>query len=161
MIAARDGKRRLGVVVAGLVLAGALAVATIAPSVATQAATQAAASPRGTGPAEGVDARIAALHKQLAITPAQEPAFQSYAEIMRDNARAMAAMFADRAAHPDYTAPGILHWHAELTTAHADGLNKLLPAFDALYGALTDPQKQAADAAFEPLRVRRAPRKAG
>jgi hypothetical protein len=112
------------------------------------------------GSAAAVEGRIADLHKKLAITPDQEPRFKAYADVMRANAQAMEALFQQRAQNRDMTAPGMLHWHAQLTTAHADALNKLLPPFDALYDGLTATQKKAADATFQALRQGRPPRKA-
>ncbi|HTP81526.1 MAG TPA: Spy/CpxP family protein refolding chaperone [Alphaproteobacteria bacterium] len=111
-----------------------------------------AAPPAQRGPAEHVEARIADLHKKLHITTDQEPQFKAFADVMRDNAHSMEELFHQRAQNRDRTATGQLHWYAQLTTAHADGLNKLLPAFDALYQSLSDKQKKAADAAFVPLR---------
>lgn len=113
------------------------------------------------GPAAHVDARIADLHKRLHITAAQEPQFKAFAEVMRANAAAMEELFRERAQHRDRTATGQLHWYAQLTTAHAEAINRLLPVFDALYASLSDKQKKAADAAFAPLRQGRPPHKRG
>ena len=157
MRTSRSCGRRLAAVAASLVLLASLAAAAQSPPGPKSAAATATAR----GPAAHVETRIADLHKKLAITPEQEPAFKTYADVMRANAQAMEEMFRDRAQHRDTTAPGVLHWYAEITTAHADGLNRLLPAFDALYGELSDKQKKAADAVFGPLRQGRPPRRAG
>jgi len=159
MRTSRRRGRRLAAVAASCVLLASLAAAAQSPAAPKPAAAPAMAPAEG--PAAHVEGRIADLHKKLAITPAQEAAFKSFADVMRANAQAMEEMFRDRAQHRDASAPGILHWYAELTTAHADGLNRLLPAFDALYGDLSDAQKKAADAAFAPLRQGRPPHKAG
>jgi len=113
------------------------------------------------GPAARVDARIADLHKRLRISTGQEPQFTAFADVMRANAQTMEQLFQQRAQNRDRTAPGQLHWYAQLTTAHAEAINKLLPAFDALYASLSDQQKKAADAAFVPLRQGRSPHKRG
>jgi len=152
---------------AGLALLLAMATSAVAARAdegAAAAPRQLAQAPReadGGGSTRHVEARIADLHKKLAITPEQEAPFNAYAELMRANAQTMAALFRQRAENRDLSAPGILRWYAQLTTAHADGLNKLLPAFDALYAVLSDKQKKAADAAFVPLRQGRRPRRAG
>ena len=159
MRTSRSRGRRLAAAATSFVLLASLAAAAQSTAQPKPAAAPAAEPARG--PAVHVEARITDLHKKLAITPAQEAAFKVYADIMRANAQAMEEMFRDRALHRDTTAPGVVHWYAELTTAHADGLNRLLPAFDALYGELSDQQKKAADAAFAPLRQGRPPRKAG
>ncbi len=113
------------------------------------------------GPAARVETRISDLRKKLHVTPAQEVQFDAFADVMRTNAQSMQDLFRQRAQHRDRTAAGQLHWYAQLATAHAEGMNKLLPVFDTLYQSLTEEQKKAADAAFEPLRQARPPRKAG
>jgi hypothetical protein len=112
------------------------------------------------GPAARVEVRISDLHKKLHITPAQEPQFNAFADVMRTNAQSMQDLFQQRAQNRDRTATGMLHWYAQLTTAHADALNKLVPVFDTLYQSLSTEQKKAADAAFQPLRQARPPRNA-
>lgn len=145
-----------------VLLAAAAPVAASAADAGTSpppAASAQPASPRG--PAALVEARIADLHKKLHITPGQEAQFTAFADVMRANARSMQDLFQDRASHRDRTAPGMLHWYARLTTAHADALNKLVPPFDALYQSLSTSQKKAADAAFQQLRQERPARKSG
>lgn len=147
---------------AGALSAHAADVRTIPVSEqVAQAAPGAAAPTARRGPAATVERRIADLHKKLHLTPAQEPQFQAFADVMRANAQAMQALFEARAQHRDRTAPGMLHWYAQLTAAHADALNKLAPAFDTLYQNLSPEQKKDADAAFQPLRQERPRQKAG
>lgn len=111
------------------------------------------------GPVARVEARISELHEQLHITPAQEPQFKAYADVMRSNAQAMQALFQQRAQSTDnMTAVTTLRWYAQLTAAHADALSKLIPVFETLYQRMSDGQKKAADAVFEELRQRRPPR---
>jgi periplasmic protein CpxP/Spy len=132
--------------------------ATSAPPAAPSAAPPAA---KARGPVALVERRISDLHKRLHITSAQEPKFGAFADVMRANARTMDDLFKERAQHRDRSAPGMLHWYARLTTAHADGLNKLVPAFDDLYQDLSPAQKKAADSAFQALRQGRPARKSG
>ncbi len=113
------------------------------------------------GPAARVETRISDLRKKMHITPAQEAKFDAFADVMRANAQMMQDLFRQRAEHRDRTAAGQLHWYAQLATAHAAAMNKLVPVFDTLYQSLTDEQKKAADAAFAALRQGRPPRKAG
>jgi periplasmic protein CpxP/Spy len=113
------------------------------------------------GPAVLVEARISELHEQLHITPAQESLFRAYADVMRDNAQAMHALFQQRAQDTDTSAVSRLRWYAQLTAAHAEAVGKLVPVFEALYQSMSDKQKKAADAVFQQLRQRRAPRRAG
>jgi periplasmic protein CpxP/Spy len=115
-------------------------------------------SSRNPGLVAGVEAQISALEKKLKITSAQKPQFDAYAEIMRANARSMDELFQQRAQHRDRSASGMLRWYAQLTTAHAEDLNKLVPAFDTLYASLSEQQKKVADKEFQTLRQARPPR---
>lgn len=147
-------------------LPGDQRVAQAAPAPAEPGAPGAAPStarqPAQTrGPAARIETRISDLHKKLHITPAQQAQFDAVADVMRSNAQSMQDLFRQRAQHRDRTAPGQLHWYAQLATAHAAAVNKLVPVFDTLYQSLNDEQKKAADAAFTPLRQARPRRKAG
>jgi len=141
-------------------------MAQAAPAPATPGASTPAAqipgqqAPTG-GPAALVEARISELHEQLHITPAQEPQFKAYADVMRDNAQALHALFQQRAQNTDASAVSRLRWYAQLTAAHAEAVGKLVPVFEALYQSMSDKQKKSADAVFQQLRQRRAPRRAG
>jgi periplasmic protein CpxP/Spy len=111
---------------------------------------------------EHVDGQIATLHRKLGITAEQEPQFKAYADVMRGNAEAMDALFKERAQstgpNPADAADSRLHWYARLTAAHAEGVGRLVPVFDALYQSLSDQQKKTADAVFQRnLQQRRTP----
>ena len=141
-------------------------MAQAAPAPATPGASNPAPQVPGQhaptpGPAGLVDARISELHEQLHITPAQESQFSAYADVMRDNAQAMHALFQQRAQDTDTSAVSRLRWYAQLTAAHAEAVGKLVPVFEALYQGMSDKQKKTADAVFQQLRQRRAPRRAG
>lgn len=116
--------------------------------------------PQG-GPIAMVEARISELHKQLHITPAEEPQFKAYTDVMRRNAQTMQVLFAQRAQSSDRSAIGILRWYAKLTAAHAEAVSKLVRPFEALYQSMSHEQKKVADAVFEQLRQRPMPRRAG
>src|SRR5271169_1678220 len=95
------------VAVAALLSLPAAAWAQSSQSPATQAATPAppaaAASPMADHPVPGknaeerVENRIKELHAQLRITPAEEPQWNEFAQVMRENARAMDEAFKERA----------------------------------------------------------------
>jgi periplasmic protein CpxP/Spy len=141
-------------------------MAQAAPAPATPDASSPAPKVPGqqtptSGPAALVEGRISELHQQLHITPAQESQFRAYADVMRDNAQAMHALFQQRAQNTDTSAVSMLRWYAQLTAAHAEAVGKLVPVFEALYQSMSDKQKKAADAVFQQLRQRRAPRRAG
>jgi len=104
-----------------------------------------------------IELRIAELHRELRITPQQEPLFRAYEEAMRANAQAIHAMFVTRAQATDFSAPARLRWFAQATAARADGINRLIAPFDALYQSLSPEQRLAADRHFERFRLRRMP----
>ena len=140
----------------------AQAVAPGAPAAdpqSPQQARQAAATPTAQGPVQLVEGRISALHKDLRITPAQEPQFDAYAQAMRGNAQAMQVLFEEHAKTAEQDAVGRLRWYARLAAAHAEAVGKLVPVFETLYQSLTDKQKKEADAVFKQLQQRRAARR--
>ncbi|HYL48009.1 MAG TPA: Spy/CpxP family protein refolding chaperone [Stellaceae bacterium] len=97
----------------------------------------------------GVEARIKSLHARLKITAAQEPQWQPVAEAMRDNAATMEKLVSERNAKvKTMTAVDNLQTYSDIAQAHADGLKKLVSAFDPLYASMSDAQKKVADAVF-------------
>ena len=112
----------------------------------------AAPSPRPAAKAtrtDRVEARITMLHAKLAITPAQEPAWQNLIQVMRANAQTMEALSTARADKArTATAVDDLKSYAEITTAHAEGLKNFVPVFETLYGSMSDAQKAQADTLF-------------
>lgn len=96
-----------------------------------------------------VEARISSLHARLQITAAQEPLWQQVAQVMRDNAGAMDSLRKARAASgTSISAVDALRAYGEMVDTHADGVRKLMPAFQALYDSMSDPQKRNADLIF-------------
>jgi protein CpxP len=128
-------------------LVGAAAVAT-PPALAadTTTASDKAAAQK---PIDRADDRIKQLHDELKITPDQESKFDKLADVMRDNAKEMSAAVEKRsAAEKTTTALDDLKAYQTIAQAHADGLKNLVPAFETLYSALSDPQKKEADELF-------------
>jgi hypothetical protein len=99
-------------------------------------------------PTERVNARITELHQKLRITGAQETKFDAMAEIMRSNAQAMETQREQRGDVRTLTAVDDLKSFQTMAQQHADGLKKLVPAFEDLYSSLSDEQKRSADALF-------------
>ena len=95
-------------------------------------------------PGPSVEANIAQLRQRLMITPAQEPQFAALANVVRQNARMMPA------APPPPNAGAVqdLRLAIQYGQQELDGMRRLLPALQALYGVLTPVQRQAADQAF-------------
>ncbi|MGH6996396.1 MAG: Spy/CpxP family protein refolding chaperone, partial [Stellaceae bacterium] len=98
---------------------------------------------------------------RLKITAAQEPQWQQVAQVMRDNAAQMEQMVKERDAKlKTMTAVDNLQTYSDVAQAHADGLKKLVPVFDTLYGSMSDAQKKVADAVFRGIAERHATHKA-
>ena len=98
-----------------------------------------------------VEARIQELHSKLHITAAQETQWNNVAQMMRDNAKAMVSLQKDRAQDAkstDMTAVDVLKSYSAVTDAHADGIHKFIPVFQAFYDTMSDAQKKTADALF-------------
>ncbi|HVB68578.1 MAG TPA: Spy/CpxP family protein refolding chaperone [Acetobacteraceae bacterium] len=135
-----------------------LAQATPAPGVSSPTppgGTAATSHPRS--PTELVEARIKDLRTKLRITAAQESRFAAVADVMRANARSMQALLGERARHKVTTAVGALRWYERITAAHAAALKRFVPAFEALYTALSNSQRKIADAMFQWLAQRPLP----
>jgi hypothetical protein len=113
---------------------------------------------QGTGPDAGaksetdnlVEARIVALHAKLTITPAQERLWSHVAQVMRDNEKAMDALHnKGRSNHAtSKTAVEEVKFYAEIAGVHAEGLQKFVPVFEALYASMSDRQRKNADTLF-------------
>jgi Spy/CpxP family protein refolding chaperone len=131
--------------VLGLVGAAAVATPPAFAADTTTASDKAAAQK----PIDRADERIKQLHDSLKITPDQEAKFDKLADVMRDNAKEMSAAVEKRsAAEKTTTALDDLKAYQTIAQAHADGLKNLVPAFETLYSALSDPQKKEADELF-------------
>ena len=119
---------------------------------ATQTPTPAAPPPAATPRKQrraGIEARIAALHASLKITPAQEEKWKAVAQVMRDNARDMGEIIRNRRQHSTtMNALDDMRSYAAIADAHAAGVHKLIPVFEALYASMTPDQKRNADIVF-------------
>jgi len=96
-----------------------------------------------------IEQRIADLHAKLQISPAQQPQWDQFSQLMRDNARSMDQSFQHRVqTMPSMTATENMQSYADVSMAHAQDVEKLVPAFQALYGTMSDSQKRRADQVF-------------
>jgi protein CpxP len=119
------------------------------PSAAQPAPAASAATHAKRSPVDRVEARITQLHKQLKITAAQQPQWDALAQVMRDNAQQMETALKARAQTVSTgSAVDDLHSYEAIADAHADGLKKFVPAFEALYATMSDDQKKTTDAVF-------------
>ncbi len=127
------------------------AVAQTAPD---QTAPQAGRMP-GMGMEQMVRQRLARLHEQLRITPAQQGAWDQFEQSSMQNAAALDGAFRQRAAQvPTMTAVQNLQSFADLQMQQAQDMQRLVPAFQQLYGALSPEQQQTADELFRSISER-------
>jgi hypothetical protein len=132
---------------------------TTAPPVSTSTQKAPAAAREKKSPVDRVEARIADLHSRLKITDAQASQWDAFAQVMRDNAKAMTVALDQRAAAAK-TASAVddMRSYLAVTQAHADGMAKLEPAFENLYNAMSPDQQKNADVVFGSFAQGRGPR---
>jgi hypothetical protein len=96
-----------------------------------------------------VDEWIAYLQEQLRITPAETAQWNAVAQVMRDNAEAIHRLIEERNQNQKaMDAVDDLRSYEQLTEAQAEGIKRLLPAFETLYASMSDDQKKNADIVF-------------
>jgi periplasmic protein CpxP/Spy len=138
-------KKALVLLATAAAMSGAFAQTT-APAPAPMSA---ASAPEGkAGHERNVEDRIAYLHAQLKITPAQETQWNAFADVMRGNGETMGQLFQQRKAATNVTAIDDMKQYAQIAQAHADGMKKLVDAFDPLYSSFSPEQKKLADVTF-------------
>ena len=122
---------------------------------ATPPPPAAAASPLAGHPAAGknaqerVENRIKELHVQLHITPAEQPLWDQFAQVMRENSRDMDQAYMQRVLRfSTMNAVQNMQSYEQIAQEHTKSLQKLIPAFENLYSAMSEQQKQAADQVF-------------
>jgi hypothetical protein len=114
---------------------------------AAPASSQSTATPRSQE--DRVETRIKDLHRKLKITAAQESQWNAFAQVMRENAQEVDAVLKGRAESlHKMNAVEDLRSYEKLADAHADGLKKLVPAFETLYNSMSEDQKKTADVVF-------------
>lgn len=138
-----------GVVAAMLLGAFLSAVPSQGGHVRQGAQAKEASASRDERLAEASEVRIKELRGRLQVTAAQESLWNNVAQIMRDNAATFRANVPDRSTGPDTsTAVDDLKAFQIIADEHANGLRKLIPAFEALYASMTPAQKKHADQVF-------------
>jgi protein CpxP len=96
-----------------------------------------------------VERRITQMHQELKITPEQQPAWDGFAQAMRDNATSVDEAYAARKASlATMSAPDNMRNFARIEQQRADGIQKLTASFQTLYDGMSDEQKKIADAMF-------------
>ncbi|MGA2494866.1 MAG: Spy/CpxP family protein refolding chaperone [Roseiarcus sp.] len=143
---------RTGTTIAAATLVGAfLSMVPLQAGYAQQAAAPPPAmTDQATHATDRTDARIGELHARLHINAAQEPLWAVVAQTMHDNAAELRASVADQLAHRDtMTAVDDLKFFQIVADEHSNGLKKFIPAFAALYDAMTPAQQSQADRVFK------------
>jgi len=142
-------KKVLVLLASAAAMSGAFAQASAPAAAPSVAAASAPAAPAAKGGHErNVEDRIAYLHAQLKITPEQEPQWKAFADVMRGNGQTMGELFKERRAATNVSALDDMKQYATIAQAHADGMKKLVDAFDPLYNSFSPEQKKLADTTF-------------
>jgi hypothetical protein len=104
-----------------------------------------------------IEGRLAFLKTELAITEAQRPMWDAFAEALRANARDTAAMMKELRGEmkPSQAASstGLLHQidlHERMLAARLEALRRMKAALEPLYAVLDDRQKRTADELLAP-----------
>jgi hypothetical protein len=125
------------------------AVQGATPPPAAEASPMAGHPVPGKNAEERVEHRIREPHSQLRITPAEEPQWNEFVQVMRENAREMDEAFMKRAQQfPAMNAVENMQSYEQISKEHARLVEKLVPAFQKLYEAMPDQQKRLADQVF-------------
>jgi hypothetical protein len=99
--------------------------------------------------AQRVEQRITDMHTRLHITSAQQPQWDQFALVMRDNALRMDQIMQQQAATlGKMSALEQMQAYAQIADEHAKDVRALIPAFQSLYASMSDEQKKTADRMF-------------
>ena len=119
------------------------------PTTQAPATSPAPPSTQAPSPQAAADQRIHALLTELHITDAQMPQWNAFADAMRSNATSTDALFRERASTATkMNALENMKSYAHIAHVYADNTEALANAFAALYGVLSDQQKQTIDGLF-------------
>lgn len=113
-----------------------------------------------TSSVEYTEAQIKQLQGSLNITEDQKELWNNLTEVMRENAKDMDALSKERTekTEPMNTVEH-MKFHSEITKAHLDQLEKLIPPLEALYSSMSDEQKKTIDTTFRTGRYGKSKRK--
>lgn len=94
-----------------------------------------------------VQRELQGLYTRLRITPAEQPQWNAFASTMQANAQQMSQLWSARQGG-NTSALDDMRGYAQIAQAHAEGMQRLVAAFEPLYESLSPEQKAAADQAF-------------
>jgi protein CpxP len=127
-----------------VVAAGLLTSVMIPPSQADQPIVLAQAPPGGPGgQPPSVETSIVQLRQKLRITPAQQPEFNALAAAMRD-------MPSTPPPAGNMSAVQSVQTQIQMMQQALAGMQRMLPALEALYAKLSPQQRRIADQEFGP-----------
>jgi periplasmic protein CpxP/Spy len=116
-----------------------------APAAQKPGAAAKQAAPAG----DPIEAQLGEIKKRLSITPAQQPQFEQFATIVKQNAQTMEALMQKATTQgAQRNAVEGLRTAASFAQTEADNLKRLVPALEELYASLSEQQKRAADQLF-------------
>jgi hypothetical protein len=100
------------------------------------------------------ETQIKQLQGALKITEDQEALWNNLTKVMRENAKDMDAFTDARKkerAEGTKTLNAVEHMklHSQITKAHLDQIEKLIPPFEAFYSSMSDEQKKSTDTIFQ------------
>jgi hypothetical protein len=102
-----------------------------------------------TSAVEYTEAQIKQLQGALKITKEQEELWTNLTQVMRENAKEMDALSKERSEHTKtMNSAERIRFHRDITKAHLDQLEKLIPPFDAFYSNMSDQQRNITDIIF-------------
>ncbi len=140
----------LAALLGGLSVAVPVLAQNMAPQGADAQDTAPVSQPHSSANADKmVEQRIKTLHSKLGITSSEETEWGAVAQTMRDNEATIHQLVMTRHQAPDsLSAIDDLQSYEDITQAHADGIKKLIAAFQPLYNDMSDNQKAVADDTF-------------
>jgi len=143
------------VAITAAMLASTAAIAAPAGNIVPQQLAQAAPAQTAATKAarrvqpDRVEARINELKKRLKINDTEADKWNAFSQLMRDNATRERSLIEQRdQARGTMSAVDDMKSYQQITQAHADGIAKLVPAFQDLYAAMPPDQQKNADQVF-------------
>lgn len=125
------------------------AAGTVPPAAAAAASPMSSHAVPGNSAEQRVAEHIKQMHAQLQITSAEQPQWEQFANVMRENARNMDQALDQRMQqYPTMNALQNMQSYQQIAEAHAEDLGKLVPAFGNLYNAMPPQQQQLTDRIF-------------
>jgi hypothetical protein len=91
------------------------------------------------------EAHLAFMRSKLAITPAQETAYNTFATAFRSAQQPVAAVCASKPATPPTSFPDKFDLHLKMAQAHVQEMAAMAAPTRALYNALTPAQQKTLD----------------